>query len=87
TAEARIFDEPDSAKVYIRAHDEPCVVKASGLAAGKGAIVCDTPAEALQAVDRILVRREFGSAGATATTSTWSSSGRKGRWPQASPTR
>ncbi|MCZ6612895.1 MAG: phosphoribosylamine--glycine ligase [Planctomycetota bacterium] len=63
TAEARIFDEPDSAEVYIRAHDEPCVVKASGLAAGKGAIICDTPAEALQAMNRIMVRREFGSAG------------------------
>ncbi|UCD75437.1 MAG: phosphoribosylamine--glycine ligase [Phycisphaerales bacterium] len=63
TAEGRVFDHADSARQYIEAHDEPCVVKASGLAAGKGAIVCDTQAEALDALDRIMVKREFGEAG------------------------
>jgi phosphoribosylamine--glycine ligase len=63
TAEARIFDHADSARQYIMAHDAPCVVKASGLAAGKGVIVCDTQAEALDAVEHIMVQRAFGDAG------------------------
>jgi phosphoribosylamine--glycine ligase len=65
TADARTFDDPRSAITYIEAHDEPFVVKANGLAAGKGVIVCDTPDEALEAVDRMMVRREFGDAGST----------------------
>ncbi len=65
TAEARVFDDPESAGFYLQAHDEPCVVKAAGLAAGKGAVVCDTLHEALEAVDRMMVRRELGDAGAT----------------------
>ncbi|TWT42864.1 phosphoribosylamine--glycine ligase [Botrimarina hoheduenensis] len=44
--------------------DVPCVVKADGLAAGKGVVVCDTRDEALEAVDRIAAQREFGAAGA-----------------------
>ncbi len=39
---------------------EPCVVKADGLAAGKGVFVCETSDEALAAIDRIMVREEFG---------------------------
>jgi phosphoribosylamine--glycine ligase len=39
---------------------EPCVVKADGLAAGKGVFVCDTSEEALAAIERIMVREEFG---------------------------
>ncbi len=65
TAETRVFTDAHSARVYLEAHDEPCVVKAAGLAAGKGVIVCDTPEEALDSVDRMMVRREFGDAGAT----------------------
>jgi phosphoribosylamine--glycine ligase len=41
----------------------PTVIKADGLAAGKGVIVARTPAEAKSAIDRIMVKREFGSAG------------------------
>jgi phosphoribosylamine--glycine ligase len=63
TAEARIFEDAESARMYLEAHEDPCVVKAAGLAAGKGAIVCETRAEALEAVERCLVRREFGEAG------------------------
>ena len=63
TAEARTFHDADSAKSWIGAHDEPCVVKATGLAAGKGVVVCETQTEALNAVDRILRKREFGDAG------------------------
>ena len=39
------------------------VVKADGLAAGKGVIVCDTRHDALEAIDRIASQREFGEAG------------------------
>jgi phosphoribosylamine---glycine ligase len=45
------------------ASPEPAVVKADGLAAGKGVIVCASTAESLAAVDRIMVREEFGRAG------------------------
>ncbi len=60
TAEFRIFDHPDPARTYIETRDYPVVVKADGLAAGKGVIVCKDTAEALQAVERIMVREEFG---------------------------
>ena len=64
TAEARLFADTESARAYVLARpDDAFVVKATGLAAGKGAIVCDTNAEALDAIDRILVQREFGDAG------------------------
>ncbi len=63
TAEGRIFDDAESARAYLLARDEPCVVKASGLAGGKGAIVCRSQEEAMAAVERIMVRREFGEAG------------------------
>jgi phosphoribosylamine--glycine ligase len=62
TAEFRIFDHPDPARNYIETREYPVVVKADGLAAGKGVIVCDTTADALAAVERIMVREEFGRA-------------------------
>jgi phosphoribosylamine--glycine ligase len=65
TADARTFTDLESAQSYLEAHDEPCVVKASGLAAGKGAIVCDERDEALDAVQRLMVDRAFGAAGET----------------------
>jgi phosphoribosylamine-glycine ligase len=54
---------PTRRKSYIRRQGAPIVVKADGLAAGKGSIVCATLDEALRAVDRIMVEREFGDAG------------------------
>jgi phosphoribosylamine--glycine ligase len=60
TAEFKVFDHPEPAKYYIQTRDYPLVVKADGLAAGKGVIVCSTPEEALAAVDRIMIREEFG---------------------------
>src|SRR5437762_559498 len=60
TAEFRICDHPDPARHYIQTREYPVVVKADGLAAGKGVIVCSTTEEALAAVDRIMVREEFG---------------------------
>jgi phosphoribosylamine--glycine ligase len=62
TAEFRIFDHPEYARRYIETRDHPLVVKADGLAAGKGVLVCDTPEEALAAVERVMVREEFGLA-------------------------
>ncbi len=57
------FDDADAARAYIRAQGAPIVVKADGLAAGKGVIVAMTEAEALAAVDDIL-GGAFGAAGA-----------------------
>ncbi|GBC99975.1 Phosphoribosylamine--glycine ligase [bacterium HR17] len=58
-----VFDNPEEAKSYIRQQGAPIVVKAEGLAAGKGSIICLTLDEAIRAVDRIMVEREFGNAG------------------------
>ena len=63
TAPYQSFRDPDQALAYIRTQGAPIVVKASGLAAGKGAIVCHTLAEAEQAIDHIMVARLFGQAG------------------------
>jgi phosphoribosylamine--glycine ligase len=60
TAEFRVFDHPESARQYMEMRQYPVVVKADGLAGGKGVIVCSTKQEALAAIDRIMVREEFG---------------------------
>lgn len=60
TAEFRVCDHPDPARHYIETREYPVVVKADGLAAGKGVIVCSTTEEALAAIERIMVREEFG---------------------------
>lgn len=65
TAEGRIFTNYNDARTYIASRDEPLVIKAAGLAAGKGVIVCDDPADALNAAEKIMVDREFGDAGDT----------------------
>ena len=58
------FDEPNAAKEFIHRRGAPIVVKADGLAAGKGVIVCRTANEAFAAIDHILTEEAFGSAGA-----------------------
>ena len=63
TADFRVFNGVDRAKAYLDMVGAPIVVKADGLAAGKAAIVCQTLEEAKDAVDRIMIRREFGEAG------------------------
>lgn len=63
TADFRTFDEPNAARAWIAERGAPIVVKASGLAAGKGALVCETTEEAERAVERIMVERRFGEAG------------------------
>jgi phosphoribosylamine--glycine ligase len=62
TAEFRVFDHPDPARHFIQNCRYPVVVKADGLAAGKGVIVCSTTEDALAAVERVMVREEFGRA-------------------------
>ena len=64
TAEGRVFDRYIDAKAYIASRDEPVVIKAAGLAKGKGVIVCDDPAQGILAVERVMVDRIFGAAGA-----------------------
>src|ERR1700741_198270 len=59
TSEFRVFDHPDPARHYIETREYPVVIKADGLAAGKGVIVCSTTDEDLVAINRIMVRREF----------------------------
>jgi len=63
TAPFVIFEDPEEAKSWIERSEKPLVVKASGLAAGKGTIICDSTEEALRAVDHIMVERAFGEAG------------------------
>ncbi|MHB1218155.1 MAG: phosphoribosylamine--glycine ligase [Alphaproteobacteria bacterium] len=64
TAEYRRFTDAAAAKAYIAARGAPIVVKADGLAAGKGVVVAQSVAEALEAVDDMMVARRFGGAGA-----------------------
>lgn len=63
TAEFAEFIDRKSAIAYIEEKGAPLVVKADGLAAGKGVMLAHTVPEALAAVDRIMVEREFGDAG------------------------
>jgi phosphoribosylamine--glycine ligase len=63
TAEHRTFTERDAAEAWVREQGAPIVVKASGLAAGKGAVVCMTEHEAIAAVRAMLADFEFGEAG------------------------
>ena len=63
TAEARIFDRFADAKAYIASRDEAVVVKAAGLAKGKGVYVCDEPSDAILAAEKIMCDRIFGDAG------------------------
>jgi phosphoribosylamine--glycine ligase len=63
SAEYRVFDDHDQAVAYIKKEGAPIVVKADGLAAGKGVFVAATVEEALEALDVIMVKRIFGEAG------------------------
>ena len=64
TADHRVFDEADAASRYVRERAGPVVVKADGLAAGKGVFVCDGPDQACAALDEVMRARRFGEAGA-----------------------
>ncbi|MGD0290949.1 MAG: phosphoribosylamine--glycine ligase [Candidatus Binataceae bacterium] len=64
TADFETFDDADAARHYVRSIKRPCVVKADGLAMGKGVTVCDNADAALAAVDDAMENRRFGAAGA-----------------------
>ncbi len=59
-----VFDDPSIARDYIISAARPLVVKADGLAAGKGVVVAQSTAEALEAIEQMMVKRVFGEAGA-----------------------
>ena len=63
TARFEIFDDPQKAEEYVKSIDYNVVVKADGLAAGKGVIVCNSNDEAISAIHTILVKKTFGDAG------------------------
>ena len=63
TAPFEVFEDPNMAKEYVKSKDYDVVIKADGLAAGKGVIVCNGKQEAFDAIDLILVKQSFGNAG------------------------
>jgi len=63
TAEGRTFDRFSDARAYIASRDEPVVVKAAGLAKGKGVFVCDDPSDGILAAEKIMCDKVFGQAG------------------------
>ena len=62
-AQSRSFSSFDEARAYLRRQQPPIVVKADGLAAGKGSIVAQSQEEALEALSEIMEKRIFGAAG------------------------
>lgn len=63
TAGFRVFDDPDAATAYVLKCARPLVVKADGLAAGKGVVVAADAAEAIEAIDAMMRERVYGDAG------------------------
>lgn len=63
TAPFRVFDDAGSAEAYVRSEQRPLVVKADGLAAGKGVFVAQDAEEAVAGIDRIMREKAFGAAG------------------------
>ena len=65
TADFRVFDTYENALEYVRTQPLPMVIKADGLAAGKGVVIAQTLAEAEEALEDMMVRKVFGEAGLT----------------------
>lgn len=63
TAEYENFDDPQKALEYIKSKNLPIVIKADGLAAGKGVVVAQNLAEAEEAINSIMVQKTFGESG------------------------
>lgn len=57
------YTEYDKAKEYLIKHDYPCVIKADGLAAGKGVLICQNIDEAIKGLEEIFIKKIFGKAG------------------------
>lgn len=64
TARFDVFENPTDAAAFVRRINRPVVVKADGLAAGKGVVVARTASEAVEAIESLMVRRVHGEAGA-----------------------
>ena len=63
TADFKIFDDPSLAKEYLEQKSFPVVIKADGLAAGKGVVVAKDISQAQEAIDMMMVEKKFGKAG------------------------
>src|SRR4051794_39096998 len=63
TAEARSFTDPNAAEEYVKRRDEPVVIKAAGLAKGKGVTVAYRTSDAVEAIDQIMRKKVHGGAG------------------------
>jgi phosphoribosylamine---glycine ligase len=63
TPEFAIFSDAQEAKDYVVRQSRPQVIKADGLAAGKGVVVCDGAEQAIAVIDSMMIRKEFGAAG------------------------
>lgn len=63
TAAYETFDNYDAALNYIKAHELPIVIKADGLALGKGVLICNTMDEAVAGLKQIMVDKKFGDSG------------------------
>ncbi|HUV40206.1 MAG TPA: phosphoribosylamine--glycine ligase [Sedimentisphaerales bacterium] len=63
TAEGQVFEKFADARAYIASRDESVVIKAAGLAKGKGVFVCDDPADGILAAEKIMCNKIFGPAG------------------------
>ncbi|HEU5462224.1 MAG TPA: phosphoribosylamine--glycine ligase [Nitrososphaeraceae archaeon] len=63
TAKYASFSDPEKAKDYVYKTNRSLVIKADGLAAGKGVVVCDSKEDALNAIDSIMIRKRFGNSG------------------------
>ena len=63
TADFKVFSDPDKAIAYVEKRKAPIVIKADGLAAGKGVLVAETPQKAVKAIKLIMEKKAFGEAG------------------------
>jgi phosphoribosylamine--glycine ligase len=63
TPEFAMFSDPQKAKDYVVRQSKPLVIKADGLAAGKGVVVCDSADQAIPVIERMMIKKEFGTAG------------------------
>jgi len=62
-AESEVFTDADKAEKYVNEHEPPFVLKADGLAAGKGVIICTSRGEAFEGIRSIMREKKFGAAG------------------------
>ncbi len=63
TAPFQVFDEFARAKAFVESKGAPIVIKADGLAAGKGVVVASTVEEAIETLESMMIKKDFGSAG------------------------